>query len=113
MTNETERPVITEIDEDAVYVGTLHFYSKGSDDNVTIGFDFSHILDDNWDKPLPAAYDELRKVVWGLRRSASTYSVTPEDVAYLSDPNISDEDKARRTLEITSAQDEASDATIN
>ena len=115
MTNQTnERPVINEIDDNAVYIGTLHFYSKGKNDDVTIGFEFSHILSDDWgDQPLPASYDELRKVVWRMRMAASTYTVTPEDIEYLSDPNVSDEDKARRTLEITAAQDEAADATIN
>ena len=114
MTNENnDTPVIETIDENQVYRATIHLYSKGSTRDVTVGFDFSHILDDNWDQPLPAAYEELRNYVNSLRRAAATYAVTPEDIEYLSNDELSDEDKAKYVLEITQAQDDARGSTLN
>lgn len=113
MTNEIERPVIKQIDNETIYRATINLYSKGDTNDVTLGFEFSHTLDDDFTGPMPAAYEQFRTIIHDMQNQTATYAASPDDIAYLSDPDISDEDKARRVLEITAAFEEAAGATLN
>lgn len=114
MTNETnEAPVIQQLDENEIYRGTIHIYSKGSADEVTMAFEFSHTLDDNWEGEIPASYDEIRRIVWAVRKQTSIYSAHPDDAAKLVDPSLSDVEKARLILESAHDQEEVAVSTVH
>lgn len=104
---------IKKLDNEQLYTATITLTSKGTADNVTMTFEVSHILDEDFEGEIPSSYGAAREIMLGLRRQATLYAPTETDLAYLNDPNVSDEDKTRYILEHTEAQDEAANATLN
>lgn len=62
---------LKEMDEDIMFRGALYFYSKGSERDVVLDFEFSHAFDENYDGPAPAAYKCLRDVGFSLSAAAN------------------------------------------
>lgn len=104
---------IKKLDPNQLYTATIVINSKGDSDHVTMSLEVSHVLDDEYVDNIPASYGVAREIMMNLRSQTTMYAPTQEDLAYLSDPTVSDEDKARWILEHTEAQDEAVNATIN
>lgn len=104
---------IKKLDKDQLYTSTIVITSRGDSDHVTMSLEVSHVLDEDFDDQIPASYGVAREIMMGLRKQTTMYAPTEEDLTYLSDPTVSDEDKARYILEHTEAQDEAVNATLN
>lgn len=104
---------IKKLDPNQLYTATIVINSKGDSDHVTMSLEVSHVLDEDYADNIPASYGVAREIMMGLRSQTTMYAPTVEDLAYLSDPAISDEDKARWILDHTEAQDEALNATLN
>lgn len=111
--NDLVNDTVKNLNDETVYRASVHFYSKGNDGNVTLAVDVSHILDDEYQGPIPAAYAHVYELVMKIRRDAVLYAASDEDNAFLADPDISPEDKASMVLEKVAAQEEAANATIN
>ena len=105
MTNELSE--ITKISDTEMYTASIHFYSKGASDQVTVAMNVSHPLSDDYDDYLPASYMQMREIMLNLRRNAVLYAGSDDDLEFLSDPNISTEEKAERVLQ-SAADTEAS-----
>lgn len=104
---------IKKLDANETYVFTLKFYSKGDSEEVATSYEVSHVLSDDFEGEIPAAYGVAREILMSLRRNAVLYAASKEDEAYLTDPNVSEEDKVARILDSSKAQEEALTATLN
>lgn len=104
---------IKKLDANETYVFTLKMYSKGDSEEVATSFEVSHQLDDDFEGEIPASYGVAREILMGLRRNAVLYAATQEDTEFLTDPNVSEEEKVARILDSSKAQEEALNATIN
>lgn len=113
-TNEDIIETIDHVDHEVLYRGSIHFFSQGREPQTSMAFDFSHQLSEAWnDNIIPGAFEKVREVVNALRRQTTMYAATPDDIAYLNDPNVSDEDKALYILSSAQAQEEALKSTLN
>lgn len=101
------------LNEDTVFRASVHFYSKGTDGNVTLGVEVSHPMDDDYEGEVPASYAQVYELVMGLRRNAVLYAANDDETAFLADPDLTAERKAELVLEKVKAQEEAFGATIN
>lgn len=104
---------IKKINSKDTYVATLRLYSRGEGEEVAMMYDFSHQIDDEFEGELPASYALLREIILGLHANTTMYAATKEDAEFLSDPNVSEEERAVRILEVSKAQEDALEATIN
>lgn len=112
-TNDSKPTTIKHIDTNETYVFTLKLYSKGNGEEVATSSEVSHVLDDEFEGEIPASYGVAREILMSLRRNAVLYAATQADTDFLTDPNISEEEKVSRILESSKAQEEALNATIN
>ena len=116
--NNQEQPTtlstIKQLNDDTVYRASVHFYSKGRGEDVTLAVDVSHILDDEFvEEKIPTSYAQVYELVMGLRRNAVLYTASDDDNVFLTNPDVSPEAKAEMLLEKARAQEEALTATIN
>src|SRR5688500_4237592 len=98
-TNDSGSDTITKLDDNETYVCTLKLYSKGNSGEVATSYEVSHVLDEKFEGEIPAAYGVAHEIILGIRREAVLYAATQEDTEFLSDPNISEEEKISRILD--------------
>jgi len=114
MQNENNAPVINALDDNSIYRASIHFYSKGKGENVTLAVDVSHVLDDEMQgNHIPASYMQVYELVMQLRRNATLFEPTDIDVDTLTDAEVSAEEKAAAILEQVEAQEQAANAVLN
>ena len=104
---------IKAIEDDILYSATIRFYSKGKDDQVTSMFEVSHVLAEDFDGDMPAAYSIAQEILLGLRARSTLYAASTADQEYLGDPDVPDKDKVERILDSAKAQEEALNAVLN
>lgn len=114
MDKNTDQVEIYELDDDTVYRASIHYYSKGKGEAVTIAVDVSHVLADEMaGDRIPASYMQVYEQVMQLRRNAVLYSADEDDAAILTDNSITPEQKAAMVLDKIKAQEEALNSVIN
>lgn len=113
-TTNNEQTPINALDDNTVYRASIHFYSKGKSDAVTLAVDVSHVLADEMEgNQIPSSYMQVYEQVMQLRRNAVLYDADSDMVDILEDETISPETKAEKVLDRVQAQVEAADAVLN
>lgn len=113
VTNNEQAP-ITSLDDDTIYRASIHYYSKGKGEAVTLAVDVSHVLADEMEgNQIPASYMQVYEQVMQLRRNAVLYPADSEDTEFLKDEHVSPESKAAHVLEKIAAQEEALTSVLN
>lgn len=114
MTNNTDQTPISKLDDDTVYRASIHYYSKGKGEAVTLAVDVSHVLADEMEgDQIPASYMQVYEQVMRLRRNAVLYAADADDAEILTDETIPPEQKAAMVLDKIAAQEEALNAAVN
>jgi hypothetical protein len=67
------------INEETDYNCTMKFTSKGSDEGVTLSYEFSHLFEDDYEGELPAAYLAMRDTAIMLTRAIGIMNNVEDD----------------------------------
>ena len=107
MMNTNEQPTISKLDDNTVYRASVHFYSKGGDENVTLAVDVSHLLADEIEgNKIPASYAQVFELVMGIRKHAMQIDANDAEMEFLQDEALTPEEKAAMLLGIVETKAE-------
>ena len=112
--NTNEQQPINSLDDNTVYRASIHFYSKGKGENVTLAVDVSHVLADEMEgNQIPASYMQVYEQVMQLRRNATLFEPMDGLLDAITDDTLSPEAKAAAILAQVQAEEERLSATVN
>lgn len=89
--------------DEKIYRASLHFYSNGTSDLVTVMTDFSDELDVGDD--IPASYSQLQFLAMALRQRALPVDMDEDMAAIADDESLSDTERAGALLSRVSPAD--------
>lgn len=78
---------------DKIYRASIHFYSNGTDDLVTVMTDVSDPITDP-EQNIPAAYTTMQAMALALRNTAVDVGIEPDVVEDITTSDMSGEEKA-------------------
>lgn len=111
--NNTIPTPISSLDDNTIYRASIHFYSKGKNEAVTLAVDSSHVLADEMEgNQIPASYMQVYEQVMQLRRNAVLYDASPDMAEVLESNEVSPTDKAAMVLDRVQAQVETASAVL-
>ena len=105
--DNNEHEVISKLDDNTVYRASVHFYSKGDNDHVTMATDASHLLADDMEEGMiPASYAQAYALVMRMRKNAMQLDINDAEMEFLQDEALTPEEKAAMLLGIVETKAE-------